>query len=92
MNEISGQITPELKEQEFSFLPVTHILISWPHSWSFIKLSCTVQELSDSTDFHKLMRTYRAIIGHTLKRRLDLHWVVLLHSDIERKAMKYSME
>ena len=40
-----GQTTKTLKEQEFSVLPVTHIVISWAHLWSFIKLSCTVQEL-----------------------------------------------
>ena len=28
-NEINGQITQKLKGQEFSFLPMTHILISW---------------------------------------------------------------
>ena len=36
----------KLKEQEFSFLPITHCLISWANLWSFIKLSWTVQELS----------------------------------------------
>ena len=45
INEINGQITQKLKKQEFSFLPMTHILITWAHLWSFIKLSCTVQEL-----------------------------------------------
>ena len=34
-----GQITKKLKEQEFSFSPMTHILISWAHPWSFIMLS-----------------------------------------------------
>ena len=33
-----GQLTQKLKEQEFSFLALTHFLVR-----SFIKLSCTVQ-------------------------------------------------
>ena len=44
-NSINGKITENLKEQEFSCLSTTHILISWVNLWHFIKLSCTVQEL-----------------------------------------------
>ena len=36
---------PKTKEQELLFLSMAHFLISWSHLWSFIKLSCTVQEL-----------------------------------------------
>ena len=71
----------------FSFLPMTHILISWTHLWSFIKISYTVlaifanwfhafrKMISLITNwfhsFHK-QRTHRAIIGHTPKVDLDL--------------------
>ena len=45
INEINGQITQKLMKQEFLFLPMPHILISWAQLWSFINLSCSVQVL-----------------------------------------------
>ena len=39
-----GQIIQKLKEQDFLFLPMTHILISWAHLWNFTNFTnkCTM--------------------------------------------------
>ena len=56
-----GKKKKKKKKYEFSFLPMTHILISWAH---LIKLSCTVPELWQFHFFHNLGHD-RAIIGRS---------------------------
>ena len=56
--KLIGRQLNNLKEQEVSFLPMTHILISWIHLWRLYKLFCTVQAtFADFTLFTNWFQT-----------------------------------
>ena len=69
--------TQKLIEQEFLFLPMTYILISWAHLRSAILYGSRIMTIFANWFhfFHKLA-TQRAIMGNTPKDDLDLLRVV----------------
>ena len=66
MNLLKGQITQKLKEQLYSFLPTTRVLIGWVHLWSFIKDQTQLLWLPSWKDKRPQIHLYKSMAMHLL--------------------------